>query len=242
MSNQVAGHDTFYTLGNTLIKTTTQKEADFYKNISEYPQYDQFTPDCKIITSTESTESNETTEYNNRSHVNNINNKKDKCIYLENLTWGMKQPCVMDIKLGVKNYRDHATIERIAKNIIKANISTTAKWGLRIAGYKLWDIKDKHQCRELSIRQVKDTLHDFLINNQLKTIAKTNIKTILESLVDNHEFRLYGSSILFVYDRDDPINTLEIRLIDFSNYYKLKSLEEQDDGYIFGLKNLYSLL
>lgn len=237
MSNQVAGHNTFKFSKETLIKTTTEEEAQFYKELSNYPQYDRFTPDFTNIVDI-SSEEKQTKEQQT----------KDKCIYLENLIWQMEKPCVMDIKLGIKNYRDDASIERIIKNIFKAHISTTAKWGLRIAGLKYlsgssWIKKDKLDCRQLSIEEVQDEIHNFFLNSvEMVKEVKGIIENILDSLKDNHLFRLYGSSILFVYDATNPLESIDIRLIDFSNYYKLKYPDEQDDGYIFGLKNLYNLL
>lgn len=233
MSNQVAGHDTFKFAKETLIKTTTEEEAQFYRELDKYPQYDQFTPDFTNIVDVPSREKDK---------------RKDKRIYLENLVWQMENPCIMDIKLGVKNYRDDACVDRIIKNIFKAHISTTAQWGLRIAGLKYlsaegWITKDKLDCRSLSIDEVRKEMHNFFLNSiELVEEVKEVIERILDSLEGNHLFRLYGSSILFVYDAKNPLETIDIRLIDFSNYYKLKYPDEQDDGYIFGLKNLYNLL
>ena len=237
MRHRVAGHDNFCTLGSTLAKTTTTKEADFYHNLENYPQYKEYTVECYNIKDKQEIDSN-------KQEKQEIN-KKDKVIFLENLIYRMEKPAIMDIKLGVKNYRDDADINRIAKNIIKTHISTSAKLGLRIAGYQYWDNetlikKDKHNCREFNQQRLTHTLHNFLPAGLL-AIVKGNIEQILNSLTQHHTFRLYGSSLLIIYDTKNPIETLEVRLIDFSNYYKLKDPNDQDDGFIFGLTNLYNL-
>jgi hypothetical protein len=236
MNIQVAGHGNI-TIANDnsgyVVKPTTTREANFYKNVHMYPQYCKFMPDCIKITK--------------NSLKKDLDKKLGKKIYLENLIFGYTKPCVMDIKLGCKNYPDDAHTERVLKSLHKAVISTSGSHGFRISGCSYFD-KDKLRVlhRNECIRNTIDDntsviLKFFNHNTDLMNCVIGKLEEIKNTLYRNHEFRIYGGSVLLVYDAQNP-KKFSVKLIDFSNAYKLQKERTQDDGYIFGITNLIKVL
>ena len=56
---------------------------------------------------------------------------------LENLTAGMKYPCIMDVKIGRRMYDLDADPEKIARTRRKAAQTTTESLGFRLSGMKM---------------------------------------------------------------------------------------------------------
>ncbi|GLD94429.1 hypothetical protein PINS_up003040 [Pythium insidiosum] len=60
-----------------------------------------------------------------------------KFLVLEDLTWGRKWPCIMDVKVGTRSYEDGASAEKIAYERSKFPLQPTV--GLRVQGIKAFD-------------------------------------------------------------------------------------------------------
>ena len=241
---QVAGHGFIQSTSECIIKPTTKKEALFYSEIvNEYPQYSDFVPECYRIT-----DASRVFDSEKAKHLKESRNYQ-KCIFLENLTCGYVYPCVMDVKIGVKNHRDNASPERKAKSLLKRLTTTSGSLGLRIVGFNYGSevSKSSKSLRNYLKKDFVCRLGDFLKcrkNNCQCNMGQRVLSVVdnmLLSLASNHELRLYGSSLLITYDESDH-SLFDVRLIDFSNYYKLKDPKSQDDGFVFGLKNLQKIL
>ena len=232
MSIQVAGHeDSIVAAGKYLIKFTTDREAEFYDQLEEdHAQYAKYIPRCYRIENT------------------GLSGHQSKCIILENLAHGHERHCAMDLKMGVKNYRDGAPIERVLKSTLKAVTTTSATLGIRISGWSEWESgagsvsHDKSECYAYGEVDFRRCLRRFLRWPGLIERAKTIIDEMWETLSAQHDLRLYGSSLLITYDAMRPAETLDVSLIDFSNYYELKGQRRQDDGWVRGLRTLRDTL
>lgn len=172
-------------------------------------------------------------------------------IILEDLCFGYKFPCILDLKIGTRQFGLNCDNDKIKRKTIKENISLTKNYGFRIAGCKYDDVLcGKKDCLTFSYSQAKNMIFDFCSCNY--DIAKCFYNKLIEFYNDmqniNKYFRFYTSSLLLIYDNNNPINTIKIAMIDFAHTYSINELSDEqiidknyDDGYIFGIKNLIKL-
>jgi len=61
---------------------------------------------------------------------------------------------------------------------------------------------------------------------------------------EQNHYRFYSTSLLLIYEGDllAKEKEVDIRMIDFAHTFGLEEGEEQDDGYLFGLKNFIQLM
>jgi hypothetical protein len=57
------------------------------------------------------------------------------------------------------------------------------------------------------------------------------------------KFRFYSTSLLFVYEGDpsEPQH-IDLRMVDFAHTFTLEDNTVNDDGYLFGLRNLIDIV
>lgn len=60
-----------------------------------------------------------------------------ECIVLENLTFGLNIPCIMDLKIGRRLYDDDAPPDKISRMTRKSAMSTSGAVGFRISGMRV---------------------------------------------------------------------------------------------------------
>ena len=56
---------------------------------------------------------------------------------MENLLYGFKKPCAMDVKLGTQLWGEDADEAKRQKMIKKANVSTSSSLGFQLTAYKV---------------------------------------------------------------------------------------------------------
>jgi len=62
-----------------------------------------------------------------------------RCLLLEDVLSEFVRPCVLDLKVGVRTYRDDASPEKRRRAIEKAGQTTTASLGFRLCGMQVFD-------------------------------------------------------------------------------------------------------
>jgi hypothetical protein len=173
-----------------------------------------------------------------------------KYIVIENLKYGMKKPITIDIKIGFKTYntkilkilgKNTYQINRkiILQGLIDSNsLSTTS--GFRAEGLEGVNTFSKGQLKSMSPYKflseylVKDKNHNAL--DQIISKLEKLHKIITQKSF--HKYLIVGSSLLIVYDGNNPKN-VNLKMIDFANSYKYKeSLDEDYKDYIHGISCL----
>ncbi|UKK00996.2 histone deacetylase [Theileria orientalis] len=179
-----------------------------------------------------------------------------KCaIRVKNALYGMKVPCVMDLKMGTRLYGDDCTdpCERTMKEI-KASGRSCKTHGFHISGIFKWDTVGKTgeyvpQQVVYNARSDAELLEMFRLyfsaaqnDNQRRAIINEftekveNLKVIFQNQTN---LALYGSSLLFVFDATAKSHRDNVFIIDLSHVsYNVGSI---DRGYLLGLTSIARL-
>lgn len=177
-------------------------------------------------------------------------------LVIRDVTTFCVHPCVFDIKLGVRQYADDATPEKVRSHTLKAQRSTSAKLGCRACGCCTWDCVRKQRIYISKYAGQSGTefpafmaiVRSFFENGTdtpRRDVARRlaeGVQRILDVVEDRERFpfRVYSASLIVVYDGavlEKPCT--EVKLIDFATVYKLKSEDEViDDGITMGLRNV----
>ncbi|AYU77276.1 inositol polyphosphate kinase-like protein, putative [Leishmania donovani] len=197
---------------------------------------------------------------NDDDEDNNSGDKKIcRMIMLEYVCYRFRRPCVMDIKMGSRQYGLHPSAEKKRSKERKARLSTSARYGIRLAGYRRWNAdegryncRSKLQCRCLSLNEVKSEMSTFLLHSrEMEQVFRRQLQRLRVAFSQQTIFRFYTSSLLFVYDADDPLKTARVTMVDFAYTYESKELLQDGDpdadfdydvGYLKALDTLLSLL
>ncbi|XP_023325142.1 inositol hexakisphosphate kinase 1 [Eurytemora carolleeae] len=133
-------------------------------------------------------------------------------ILLENLTYKYKYPCVLDLKIGTRQYGDEASDRKKESKNAKVAGTTSGALGLRLGGMQVYQAnlgrflcRTKNYGRGLTVDGLKMSLRQFFCNglvmrmDVIQTLIRklSELKEVLERL---ETFRFYTSSILVTYD------------------------------------------
>ncbi|XP_046396564.1 inositol hexakisphosphate kinase 1-like isoform X2 [Ischnura elegans] len=133
-------------------------------------------------------------------------------ILLENLTARFKQPCVLDLKIGTRQYGDSASPAKVRSKMMKVVTTTSGKLGLRLGGMQVYQVttrrflcRNKLFGRTLTVDGFRMALVQFLHNGWC--IRLDIVRPLLERLEALEAIlsrlgaaRFYTCSLLCLYE------------------------------------------
>ncbi|KAG8217054.1 hypothetical protein J3R82DRAFT_4938 [Butyriboletus roseoflavus] len=121
-----------------------------------------------------------------------LSNIPSQSLVLQNLLYGYRKPCVLDVKLGTVLYDDDASEEKKARMIKKAAETTTLQTGVRLTGFQVYSnhspdpiVYGKAYGYSLNAEQLQEGIGNFfpcsislpLNNANLETSPPSNLNT-----------------------------------------------------------------
>lgn len=154
-----------------------------------------------------------------KANSSSISFPNHEFIVLENLAFNYTYPCILDLKMGTRQFGDDATLVKQQTHEAKVASTTSKALGIRLCGMQVYHLKsghfichNKYYGRGLSVEGFKRALRHYLHNGQ--RLCKEVIPHLINKLQNFCEiikqletFRFYSCSLLVLYDGKDVLHS-----------------------------------
>ncbi|EGG24006.1 hypothetical protein DFA_06144 [Cavenderia fasciculata] len=244
LSHQVAGQCPLLKLPDgKVLKPLVPTEYQFYKSLEHHSEFIDFTPkffgidhfglDHEYL---EQSCNKQSTIFNYAHWRNKIIKlpKENQNLYIkiEDLTFSCKYPCILDLKMGVRQHGREAPAEKVKKMVEKCKATTSSSLGFRVCGLKVYNLPngeystyDKYYGRSLTDQDIPLVLCRYLDNGlrsrlELLPLIAKRLGQIISLFEQQQCYKFYGGSLLFIYDGQSTNAAdakLNIRMVDFAH-------------------------
>lgn len=143
-------------------------------------------------------------------------------IVLEDLTNRFRRPCVLDLKIGTRQYGPDAPFSKQEKQRVKCEATTSATLGVRMCGLKKWrrdwesyENQDKYEGRKVSVERFRDAVETFFDDGVVLRVDAAafflvRLRKLMRVMQANKELKFFSSSILLIFEGDFDVQVEDV--------------------------------